>query len=104
MKRTDVTYGQLDSVLRSFGFTRRLLKKDPPAFRYELPEAGALISLPPFPESDKVLDYHLVAVRTTLDLNGIAEPEVFEAELQKASGRVPNGSSGSLRGRGVRKP
>jgi hypothetical protein len=84
MRRTDVTYGQLDKVLRSLGFSRRLLTKDPPAVRYEHPETGALITLPPSPADDKVLDYHLVAVRTTLDNYGIAEPTVFAAELQKA--------------------
>ena len=30
MNRTDVTYGQLDNVLRSLGFSYRVLKKDPP--------------------------------------------------------------------------
>lgn len=84
IKRTDVSYGQLDQVLRSLGFTRRLLKGDPPAVRYEHKEAGAWITLPPFPESDKVLDYHYVAVRTTLDNFGIADAAAFDAELQKA--------------------
>ena len=84
MKRTDVTYGQLDRVLRSLGFTRRVLEGEPPAVRYEPKEAGTWITLPPFPESDKVLDYHLVAVRTTLDNFGIADPTAFAAELQKA--------------------
>jgi hypothetical protein len=84
MKRTDVTYGQLDKVLRSLGFSCRLLKGDPPARRYEHKETGALISIPPFPEADFVLDYHLVGARTTLDLFGIADPKVFDAKLQKA--------------------
>jgi hypothetical protein len=84
MRRTDVTYGQLDRVLRSLGFSCRLVTKDPPARRYEHKQAGALITLPPFPEGDKVLDYHLVAVRTTLDNYGIADPTAFAAELQKA--------------------
>jgi hypothetical protein len=84
MKRTDVTYGQLDRALRSLGFSRRLVAKDPPALRYEHKESGALVTLPPFPETDKVLDYHLVAVRTILDNYGIADPTAFAAELQKA--------------------
>lgn len=83
-KRTDFTYGQLDRVLRSLGFTRRLLSKDPPALRYEHKDTGAIISLPPFPETDRVLDYHLIATRVTLDNFGIAEPKVFAAELEKA--------------------
>ncbi len=47
-------------------------------------ESGALIMLPPFPESDRVLDYHLIMVETTLDGFGIADPKVFAAKLQKA--------------------
>jgi len=82
MKRTDVTYGQLDKVLRSLGFSRRVLKKDPATRVYEH-ESGALITIPPFPESDFVLDYHLIGARTTLDLFGIADPKVFDANLQK---------------------
>jgi hypothetical protein len=84
MKRTDVTYGQLDSVLRSFGFSCRTVTLNVPARVYEHKESGSLFTLPPFPESDRVLDYHLVAVRTILDANGIADPTTFAAELQKA--------------------
>ena len=83
MKRTDVAYGQLDKVLRSLGFSRRELKKDPATRVYEH-KSGALITIPPFPESDFVLDYHLVGARTTLDLFGIAEPKVFDADLRNA--------------------
>ncbi len=79
-----MTYGQLDKVLRSLGFSCRVLKKDPPARVYEHKESGALITIPPFPETDFVLDYHLLAARTTLDLFGVADPTVFDAKLQKA--------------------
>jgi hypothetical protein len=84
MKRTEVTYGQLDRVLRSVGFTCHLVNGDPPARRYEHKETGALISMPPFPETDFVLERHLVAARTTLDLFGIADPKVFDAKVRKA--------------------
>jgi hypothetical protein len=47
MKRTEVTYGQLDKVLRSLGFSCRLVKGDPPARVYEHKESGARISTPP---------------------------------------------------------
>ncbi len=83
-KRTDFTYGQLDRVLRSLGFTYRLLKEEPPARVYKHKESGAMIMLPMFPETDRVLDYHLIAARATLDNYGIAEPKVFDAELEKA--------------------
>jgi hypothetical protein len=85
MKRTDITYRQLDHALRALGFTRRRLDKEPPALRYEHKKSGAIISIPPYPETDKVLAYHLVAVRGTLDNFGIADPTAFAAELQKAS-------------------
>jgi hypothetical protein len=84
MKTTDVTYGQLDKVLRSLGFSCRLDMADPPARVYHHKESGALIMMPPFPEADFVLDYHLVAARATLDRFGIADPKVFDAKLQKA--------------------
>jgi hypothetical protein len=82
MTKTAVTYGQLDRVLRSLGFSYRVLKKDPPTRVYEH-ESGALITIPPFSETDSVLDRHLVAARTTLDLFGIADPKVFDAKLHK---------------------
>jgi hypothetical protein len=85
MKRTNVTYGQLDAVLRSLGFSCRLYKTDPPPTRvYEHQGTNAVIMLPPFPDKDKVLEYHLTMVRVMLDNYGIANPTDFAAELQKA--------------------
>jgi hypothetical protein len=84
VKRTDVTYGQLDKVLRSLGFSCRVVKGKPPARHYEHKETGACITLPPFPESDRVLEHHLVTVRVTLDGFGVADPTAFDAELQRA--------------------
>jgi hypothetical protein len=84
VKRTEFTYGQLDKVLRSLGFSCRVLKGDPPGRLYEHPEAGAEIILPAFPEEDHVLEHHLVGARTTADLFGIADPKVFDAKLKKA--------------------
>jgi hypothetical protein len=52
--------------------------------RYEHRDTGAVISMPPFPESERVLDYHLAGARGTLDVFGIAEPKIFDAELEKA--------------------
>lgn len=84
MKRTNMTYGQLDKILRSLGFTCRLSTDDPPPARlYEHKESGARFTLPAFPESDKVLDYHLVGVRGSLENFGIEVPAEFGAELQK---------------------
>jgi hypothetical protein len=84
MKRTDVTYGQLDKVLRSYGFSCRVIEKDPPARRYEHKESGALVTVPPFPEDDLVYLHHLVGTRAILDLFGIADAKSFDAELHKA--------------------
>jgi hypothetical protein len=84
MKRTEVTYGQLDKVLRSLGFSSHLEKGESPARVYEHKQTGASFMVPPFPETDLVLDYHLVGARTTLDIFGIADPKVFDMQLQKA--------------------
>jgi hypothetical protein len=84
MERTEVTYGQLDSALRSLGFSCRLLEGDPPALQYEHRETGASFMIPPFPKTDFVLNYHLVGARTIADLFGVADPKVFDAQLKKA--------------------
>jgi hypothetical protein len=85
MNRTEVTYGQLNKVLRSLGFTCRLYTADPPATNvYEQSATGAQIMLPPFPAEDNLLEYHLVMVRVMLDNFGIADPLAFAAKLQKA--------------------
>lgn len=83
LKRTDVTYGQLDQVLRSLAFSCWLSQKEPLARVYQH-ESGALFTTPPFPLDDFVLDSHLVAARTILDLFGIADPKGFDAQLRKA--------------------
>jgi len=85
VKQTDVTYAQLDKVLRSLGFSRRLVDSDPPARIYEHKEVGAYITIPPYPMTDFVWDWHLIGARTTVDLNGIAEAAAFDAELRKVS-------------------
>lgn len=84
MKRTDVTYGQLDKVLRSLGFSYRVAKHNPPGHIYEHQESGAVIMLPALAESDTIFEYQLAAVRTELDNFGLADPSVFAAKLQKA--------------------
>ncbi len=84
MKRIDVTYGQLEQVLRAFGFTCRPGSNDPPGRIYEHKKAGAIIMLPAFPESDQVYEHHLEAARSELNNFGIADPTTFAAKLQKA--------------------
>ncbi len=84
MKRSEVTYGQLDQVLRSLGFSCHPSTKDPPGRVYEHKKAGAMILLPAFAETDKVFEHHLAAVRIELDNFGIADPTTFATKLQKA--------------------
>jgi hypothetical protein len=84
MKRTEVTYGQLDKVLRSLGFSCRPTRKDPPGRIYEHQKTGAVIIIPAFPDSDHVYEHHLIAARGELENFGLADPSVFAAELQKA--------------------
>jgi hypothetical protein len=85
MKRTDVTYGQLDKVLRSLGFSSRLVSHVPPPARvYEHKESGASFMIPPLPETDFVYAHHLAGARTVLANFGIADPKIFDAKLQKA--------------------
>lgn len=84
MVRTEVTYGQLDKALRALGFTCRLVKLRSDARIYEHDATGARFIFPAFPEGDGVLDYHLLGVRTSLDLYGIVDPTEFAAKLKKA--------------------
>jgi hypothetical protein len=96
MKRTDVTYAQLDRVLRSLGFSSRLVKGEPPARWYEHQDTGAFLTVPPYPEDDRVWEHHLVTARVMLDQYGIADPTSFDAKLRKA------GSDGNSDPRGRR--
>ena len=84
IRRTDVTYGQLDKLLLSLGFKCRIVDLDGDARVYKHDERpGATLILPAYPKRDKMLDYHLVAVRTILDLNGIVEAEDFAGKFKK---------------------
>lgn len=84
MTTTDLTYGQLDKVLRSMGFSSRFVKGEPPARHYKHKETGAFITLPPLPENDRVMEHHFITVQFTLDGFGIADPTAFAALIQKA--------------------
>lgn len=84
MTTIELSYGQLDKVLRSLGFSSRLVQGKPPARHYEHKGTGAFITLPPCAESDRVMEHHLVTVQVTLDGFGIADPTAFAAQVQKA--------------------
>ena len=80
-----VTYRALDQVLKSLGFTCRVLRQEPAARWYEHPQSGAIVSLPLLPEDQQVFPNHLAAVRGTLEIYGITDPLDLAARLQKAS-------------------
>jgi hypothetical protein len=84
VKRTDVSYRQLDKVLRSLGFFYHPARQDPPGHVYEHKESGAIVMLPALGEEDKLFEYQLAAVRTELDNFGLADPSMFAAKLHKA--------------------
>jgi hypothetical protein len=81
----EVTYGQLDRALSSLGFSVRVVTADNKLRVYEHAGAGARLALAYHPDEDYVRPHHLAAVQGTLDLNGIADPLDFAAELQQAS-------------------
>ena len=83
MPKADITYGQLDKVLRSFGFTRREIERHGKGVRYDHKETGASVTLPLFPKKDYVMVHHLAIVRTTLEDFGVADRSVFEKKLKK---------------------
>ena len=84
MRRTEFTYGQLEQVLRTYGFTCRPGNNDPPGRIYEHPQTGAIVALPAVAANDKVYEHHLLTARLALDDFGIADPTTFEAKLRKA--------------------
>jgi hypothetical protein len=84
MKRSEVTYGQLDRVLRALGFSCRSTHNDPPGRIYEHKNSGAVVMLPDFPGEDRVFEHHLITVQAELDRFGVAPPSVFAAKLQRA--------------------
>lgn len=79
---SEMTYGRIDELLRSLGFSVRVTA-DPPAKVYEH-ETGALIALPVFPNSETVLQRHMVAVRAILDTYGIADSSDLALPLPKS--------------------
>ncbi len=80
---SEVTYGRLEEVLLSLGFSPCVVKERNKIFRHE--ETGALVIYPEFPPDDPVLPRHLLAVRSILQAYGIADPTDFATKLQKAS-------------------
>ena len=77
---SEVSYAQLDEVLRTLGFSSRADKK---ALVYRHKETGALIVLPASTAEENVLLHHLGTVRMTLDSYGIADPLDLASRLKE---------------------
>jgi hypothetical protein len=78
-----VTYGRLEEVLLSLGFSFHGVEEKNKVFRHD--QTGALIIYPEFPPDDPVLPRHLLLVQSILPAYGIADATVLSRELQKAS-------------------
>jgi hypothetical protein len=87
MNRTDVTYGQLNKVLRSLGYTCRFVNGEPPARVYEHKATGAAFTMPPFADDDLVYEHHLVAARVLSDGFGVIDAKDFDAKLKRTRRR-----------------
>ena len=72
-----MTYGKLDKILQSLGFSVRIMDGD--ARAYEHAEAGARVILPMRPLKEIVIPRHLAVVHITLNSYGIEEPADFLA-------------------------
>lgn len=84
---TQVTYGLLDRVLRSFDFT--VWTTDDERVLIYKHESGAQLSFPHFPPSMAAQPAHVVASRAQLDAFGIAEPAEFDERLRQTDSRRP---------------
>src|SRR5437899_2340422 len=71
MHKTGVSYGQLDSVLQSFGFTVRVEKGQRRLYTHA--ETGALMSLPDLKPTEPANATYVAAVRKVLSDYDIAD-------------------------------
>jgi hypothetical protein len=78
---SQVTYGQLRTVLSAVGF-RELRKPDGVALKHE--DSGTLFLFRPYADGDRLQVAEVSHVRFLLDQRGLLEPESFEALLTKA--------------------
>jgi hypothetical protein len=75
------TYGDLDDLLLQLGFSRVSSRGAQRLFEH--PTTQAMVLLPPSGASEAVRPHHLVAVRSTVVENGIAERESFDRLIQE---------------------
>jgi hypothetical protein len=82
----EMSYGKLDKVLRSLGFPVKILQdKERTARMYDHKQSGAGVTLPQFPDNQRVQPIHLAAVRAILNGFGIPEPLELASHVPRAS-------------------
>ncbi len=86
-----VNYGQLDTVLRSYGFVTHEPKKGVRVYTY--PGTEALFPIPIRPADEQVSNWHIMGARMTVDAYGIGDPDEFDARLIKAGDPAPASSA-----------
>jgi hypothetical protein len=79
MDGNGITYGELERLLRDWGF-RLELAAPAPVFRHEAQDA--LVALPPYRPDEPVAAFHLAGIRKLLTERGLVEPAAFDRETQ----------------------
>jgi predicted RNA binding protein YcfA (HicA-like mRNA interferase family) len=76
----ELTYGRLDTLLRSLGFSASLYEEDTRVYKHA--KTGALVTFPLHPDRELVRPHHVAGTRMILDAFGIAIPPELAAQLQ----------------------
>ena len=83
MRKTNVTYRQLDGVLKSLGFSVRVEKGECQLYAHEA--TGAIMSLPDLRPGEPANVTYVAAVRKVLADYEIADDVEFASQLQEDS-------------------
>lgn len=81
-----VTYGRLEEVLRSLGFTLRGILDKNKVFAHP---SGSLVIYPEFSLTEEVYPIHLLRARMAVENFGIADAADFAAMLQQPADAPP---------------
>jgi hypothetical protein len=68
MMAKGLTYGELETLLRAWGF---VLERQEPYVLFHHPETDTLVALPPYRHDAWVTEAHLLAVRRALSERGV---------------------------------
>jgi len=82
-----INYGQLDAILRSYGFVTHEPRKG--ARVYTFPGTEVLFPIPIRPDTEQVSNFHLMGAKMTVDAYGIADPDELAARLVNAGDAAP---------------